>query len=327
MKDVFKTIVMLCLGLLAFSSCGDDDEPEKDDTSLSLSVTELNFEEKASEKQVSITTNESWEAVDYPYDWITVTPQSGTGSQTIKVYVENNTTAKSREASIKIKSESDAKVIKVTQKAATTQEDKDPGKDDSENNDNPSETEDDGVYKWKGEQSVDLGLSVKWATVNVGAISPEGLGSYYAWGETATKSVYDTIYFDENYVKYNDQNTVLEKEDDVAYQTLGGNWRMPSKEEWDELIEKCTWTWMMYNGVKGYKVKASNGNSIFIPVAGFRMFSELNYSTTQAWYWSNTLKENFGNKNAWYLDFSSYYIDMSSAARECGLTVRPVLAE
>ena len=100
-------------------------------------------------------------------------------------------------------------------------------------------------------QAVDLGLSVKWANINVGAESPEDYGNYYAWGETSTKETYNwSTYFDTNdggntFTKYNNEGgkTVLDPEDDAAHVNWGGSWRMPTQAEWWELINCCTWTW------------------------------------------------------------------------------------
>lgn len=96
---------------------------------------------------------------------------------------------------------------------------------------------------------IDLGLSVKWATCNVGASSSEEYGSYFAWGETIPKN----IYLKETYLPDKNFNKVF---------------RLPTKEEFKELLNKCTWTWTLQNGVKGYKVTGPNGKSIFLPAAG-----------------------------------------------------------
>ena len=133
--------------------------------------------------------------------------------------------------------------------------------------------------------AVDLGLSVYWAECNLGVSKPEEYGDYYAWGETEPKESYSwsTYKFGTSppgpFSKYNtisifgsiDNKTVLEPEDDVAHVKLGGKWRMPTDAEWAELMEKCTWTWVTnYNGsgINGRLVKATNGNSIFLPAAG-----------------------------------------------------------
>ncbi|MCQ2959934.1 MAG: hypothetical protein MJ198_07085 [Bacteroidales bacterium] len=190
-----------------------------------------------------------------------------------------------------------------------------------------------------GIEYVDLGLSVKWATCNIGASKPEEFGDYYAWGETSTKSTYDwstykycngssvtqTKYCTISYFGKVDNKTTLEKSDDVAYTTLGGSWRMPTDAEWTELRNQCEWTWKSKNGVNGYEVKASNGNSIFLPAAG-RIESNLNYAGSDGFYWSSSLRED-GSDGAWYMYFYSGNVRVSLYDRYDGLSVRPVLAE
>ncbi len=135
-----------------------------------------------------------------------------------------------------------------------------------------------------GHDYVDLGLSVKWATCNVGATKPEEYGDYFAWGETTSKTTYNwstykwcngsyntmTKYCDTWAYGYVDYKTVLDSEDDAASVNMGGSWRMPTKKELEELIDECTWTWTTLNGVNGYHVEGPNGNSIFLPAAGYR---------------------------------------------------------
>ena len=140
--------------------------------------------------------------------------------------------------------------------------------------------------------AVDLGLSVYWGTTNIGASKPEDYGDYYAWGETEPKESYSWSTYKYGtsssgpFFKYNtissygsvDDKTELEPEDDVASVKLGGEWRMPTDAEWTELRTKCTWTWTTnYNGtgVKGQIVTATNGNSIFLPAAGYRRDTKL----------------------------------------------------
>lgn len=132
---------------------------------------------------------------------------------------------------------------------------------------------------------VDLGLSVKWATCNLGAESPEQYGDYYAWGEIETKSKYDwTTYKWSNgtfktltkYCFHNsrhfgvvDNKVELDLEDDVAYIKRGERWRMPTKKEFDELVYNCSREVSMINGINGFKFTSKiNGNSIFLPAAG-----------------------------------------------------------
>ena len=139
---------------------------------------------------------------------------------------------------------------------------------------------------------VDLGLSVKWASCNVGAKNPEEFGGFYAWGETEAKGAFSwsnykwakvttkqmlTKYCSNgNYGLngYSDTKTALDTEDDAARANLGEGWRMPTDQEIKELEEKCTWDWIKLNGVRGFKVTSpKNGNSIFLPAAGCRVNS------------------------------------------------------
>lgn len=187
---------------------------------------------------------------------------------------------------------------------------------------------------------VDLGLSVYWATCNVGAAKPEDYGDYYAWGETEPKENYSwsTYKFGTSssgpFSKYNtfssygsiDYKTVLEPEDDVAHVKFGGKWRMPTDAEWDELMTKCTWTWTTnYNGtgVMGRIVTATNGNSIFLPVAGYRGGTDLNDAGSYGCYWSSSL---YADRpvGAWSVNFYSNKVIRCLGTRYYGLPVRPV---
>ena len=206
-------------------------------------------------------------------------------------------------------------------------------------NSNPNEPE--GGGSANGHKYVDLGLSVKWATMNVGATTPEGYGNYYAWGETSTKETYNwTPYFDTNdgyntFTKYNNEGgkTVLDPEDDAAHVNWGGSWRMPTLAEWQELIDNCTWTLTTQNGINGSKVTSNKegytDRFIFLPAAGNRYDSGLYDVGSNGKYWSSSLYE-YGSDDAWYLsfgpdgrfldDYRYYYSD-----RFLGLSVRPVL--
>ena len=165
--------------------------------------------------------------------------------------------------------------------------------------------------------AVDLGLSVYWATTNIGASNPEDYGDYYAWGETdpyyssqspltwknGKSAGYDRASYKwcngslSTLTKYNtqssygtvDNKTVLDQEDDVASVKLGGKWRMPTDAEWTELLTKCTWTWTTQNGVNGRKVTGPNGKSIFLPAAGYRGETYLSDAGSFGVYWSSSL--------------------------------------
>ncbi|MCD8303544.1 MAG: hypothetical protein LUC86_01770, partial [Prevotellaceae bacterium] len=124
-----------------------------------------------------------------------------------------------------------------------------------------------------GHEYVDLGLSVKWATCNVGGSYPSVYGDYYAWGETSTKSSYD----EDNCKTYNvSMGSIAGNSSyDAARANWGGTWRLPTADEIDELIDKCDWEWTTRGGHAGYKVTGPNGNSIFLPAAGWRYGTSL----------------------------------------------------
>ncbi len=180
---------------------------------------------------------------------------------------------------------------------------------------------------------VDLGLpsGLKWAVCNVGANKPEAYGNYYAWGETATKSDYSwEKYFDTSdkgvtFTKYTTETkTVLDPEDDAAHVNWGGTWRMPTDEEWQELIDNCTWRWTIYNGKFGYRVTSkTNGYSIFLIATGTYLNTVLVGNDVYGAYWTSSLNTNkSSNSNAVAFDTSNY--NLFTAERRCGGAVRGV---
>lgn len=191
------------------------------------------------------------------------------------------------------------------------------------------------IDPYNGHEYVDLGLpsGLKWATMNIGATTPEEYGDCFAWGETEPKSTYywDT-YFDSvygsnnNFKKYSNgggKKTTLDPEDDAAYVNWGGNWRMPTHAEQDELRNNCTWTWATQNGVTGYKVTSkSNGNSIFLPAASYRYGDNLQPSSIGR-YWSSSLYTTYSG-NAYYLRFYPSSVDRYYDDRYLGQSVRAV---
>ena len=186
-------------------------------------------------------------------------------------------------------------------------------------------------------RAVDLGLSVKWASCNVGATQPWEYGGYYAWGETEEKSDYSlstykycngtstsmTKYCTNSYYGTVDNKTTLEPTDDVATVKWGGAWRMPTKAEKDELRNNCTWTWTTLNGVNGYRVTGPNGNSIFLPAAGYRYGTLVLNQGSLGYYWSSLLWSSYSD-SAYCLGFNISYYDWGSSGRYFGRTVRPV---
>ena len=202
------------------------------------------------------------------------------------------------------------------------------------------------------EEYVDLGLSVKWAKCNLGASKPSDYGSYYAWGETEPKAEYtwatykwmqagqsdwkhitkytiadgqtEGIWYDAGGTFIGDSKTTLEAADDAATAKLGSPWRMPSFYEIQELIDYCTWTWTMQDGKNGYEVKGKNGNSIFLPAAGYRKGSVLNNAGSWGYFRSSSLYIGY-NDYASNLNFDSDRHDKYNYSRRyLGFSVRPV---
>lgn len=189
---------------------------------------------------------------------------------------------------------------------------------------------------------VDLGLpsGLKWATCNVGASQPEEYGDYFAWGEVEPKDYYDwstykwcngtentqTKYCNDSYYGYNgftDYKTTLDLSDDAANYNWGGGWRMPTEEEQDELRNNCSWEWTSKNGVYGRKVTGPNGNSIFLPAAGFCYDSSLSYAGSLGYYRSSSLGT-YDPSYASELCFSYHNVGWDGSDRYYGFSVRPV---
>lgn len=195
----------------------------------------------------------------------------------------------------------------------------------------------DGSGQNNGHAYVDLGLSVKWATMNIGASAPEDFGSYYAWGEIAAKEEYNWTtykYSDaagQTFTRYCvdaaygrvDGKAILDLADDVASLTWGNRWRMPTADEMAELREKCTWAWTTLNGVSGYRVTGTNGNFIFLPPAGSVQDKTSMYVGTYGYYWSCSLDEAESDR-AYGLYFDPRGVAENAGTRNSGQCVRPV---
>ena len=189
-----------------------------------------------------------------------------------------------------------------------------------------------------GVEAVDLGLSVKWANMNVGADKDSGFGSYFAWGEIKPKKYYSWntyVWSKENtqfLVKYSvtDRKTQLDPSDDAAHATWGGDWRMPTVDECEELVDpdKCAWEWMTKDGVNGYKVTGKKtGNSIFLPITGFRFYDSVQFRAINGVYWTSTLYTANPSK-AWCIEFNftdvNVHYDNLSSNRFSGRCIRAV---
>ena len=188
--------------------------------------------------------------------------------------------------------------------------------------------------------AVDLGLpsGTLWADRNVGADAPEAYGDYFAWGETTPKSFYYwdsykwcngpettmTKYCTDSHYGTVDGKNVLDLEDDAAYVNMGSDWRMPTYAEMQELMNNCTTTWTTQNGVYGRKVTGKNGNSIFLPAAGYRGSSSLYRAGSYGYYWSSLLSEIFPY-GAYGLYFYSDNYNWYDNYRYYGRSVRAVV--
>ena len=146
------------------------------------------------------------------------------------------------------------------------------------------------IYTYDDHEYIDLGLSVNWATCNIGTTKyyPGSYGDFFAWGETEGRSKF----INNNYLEpkqkhyYDGKLSVLEPIDDAATKLWGKDWRLPTKEEFQELVDKCKWEWKEQNGHWGYGVTGPNGNMIFLPVGGMKMETRwLNYDEG-LYYWT-----------------------------------------
>lgn len=177
---------------------------------------------------------------------------------------------------------------------------------------------------------IDLGLpsGTKWACCNVGASSPEEYGGYYAWGETEEKDVYDWntyTYCDGSESTCHDLgNDIAGTQYDVAYVKWGGSWVMPSKEQQDELLNNCTYTWTTKNGINGGEFTGPNGGTIFLPAAGNRWKENLGLADGLGTYWSSTQYPSYSS-TAYNLYFGSPSVSLDNPGRVYGFTVRPVV--
>lgn len=169
-----------------------------------------------------------------------------------------------------------------------------------------------------GHDYVDLGLpsGTKWATCNVGANRPENYGDYFSWGETKTKSIYSKSTY-----LYYEAPITLSNDNDVAHIKWGGTWRIPTKDDFDELKNNCNWEWTIQNGQNGYKATGPNGKSIFFPAAGNHMNDVSYYKDTYCLYWLST---SASEERAWYCELCPDHRVTYKGDRYLGLTIRPV---
>lgn len=178
---------------------------------------------------------------------------------------------------------------------------------------------------------IDLGLpsGTKWACCNVGASKPEDYGGYYAWGETKTKSDYTYETYDfftswNDYPWYTNIGREIKGTDyDVAYKEWGNQWQMPTKKQFEELIDNCTVTWATQNGINGCLFEANNGNAVFLPATGSQWSTSADEVGSFGRYWSDEL-QNTDETTPWFLETSADGAKLSQGRDRClGLAVRP----
>ena len=186
-------------------------------------------------------------------------------------------------------------------------------------------------------EAVDLGLSVKWSTMNLGATTPEDDGWYIAWGETEPKENYSWSTYklcngnSASITKYSemDNKTILDNCDDAAHTNCGGTWRIPTYEELDELYSLCNWTYTTMNGKNGFMVTGPNSNSIFVPECGHREGNVILKGDGHGYYWSSTLSsvssEQARNISLWTRHSS--WASNNDNYRYRGQSIRPVMSD
>ena len=166
------------------------------------------------------------------------------------------------------------------------------------------------VYSsYAGHESVDLGLSVRWATCNVGAYSPSHKGYRFEWGDTEVETLKTKVTYGKNIGSELSGNASY----DAARVHWGGAWRLPTESEQRELVDKCTWTWTKLNGVSGYRVTGPNGNSIFLPYCG----------VIDTYYWSGSTDDN-SIYSGYSITFDENEIYITFLNRDAGGRIRPV---
>ena len=184
-----------------------------------------------------------------------------------------------------------------------------------------------------GQARVDLGLpsGTLWAEMNVGSTTPSDPGSYFAWGETTTKSSYTwaSLKYCNNgssssFSKYTTAGAELSTSDDAAYSVMGSSWKTPSSSELQELIDLCTIESTTIDGQAGYLMTGPNGNTIFLPKNGYKYASSINDGGNCAEYWSRTLSDDIGWANELHIGTTGSNI--TGFSRQYGVGVRPVAA-
>ena len=181
--------------------------------------------------------------------------------------------------------------------------------------------------KYVAGNAIDLGLSVLWSDINLGATTPEGFGEYFAWGETKPKEQYSK----DNYMHYDhSMNQYLDIGEDIsgtkydaAHVNLGNGWRMPTRTELQELIKNCEWEWVKSGNTLGYKITGKNGNYIFMPAGGCIFYSTVSSQNEWTEYWSSSDHQKYRGE-AYLLVENGYNPTVISSDKIYGVPIRPV---
>lgn len=319
MKRIDILSILLAAFMLSVCSCDDD---HIDDMFRSTSeyrsmylgdlAVQTSAEATTETALLWATENVSWVVENIP-SWVDVSPKKGKGDARLKLSFHANFN-NARTASITIRCTDPDWPAKVQLRVS---QDK---------------------YVPIVHEYVDMGLSVKWATTNIGASSPEQYGSYFKWGETEPRTQYDwknykwangtttsiTKYNTKSEYGYVDDWNFLDSNDDAAYVLWGEEWRMPTQYDFYELRHNCTWEWRMQNSVYGYKVTANNGNSIFLPAAGSYGANYMGEIHFAGYYWMKVLYTEQPDC-AWSLGFNSSEADpFCVTGRAVCASIRPV---
>ena len=287
---------------------------------LSVSPQSKTFSAAGGSFTMTVSSTTSW-LLTSNRDWCVAAQSSGVGNAMFLVAVAANESNTADNATITVSTASGS----VTQIVAVSRE---------------GNTPSGGTVS--GHDYVDLGLpsGTLWATCNVGVDSPEEYGDYFAWGETQPKSNYSwsTYKYGTSYTTltkycsnssyglngFTDTKTVLDPEDDAATANWGNNWRMPTFDEIDELYNNCTSVWTTQGGKNGRLFTGPNGNTLFLPAAGYYYGSGLFGAASGGLYWSSSLYTGTPS-DACYLFFGSDYVGWDGIGRYYGRSVRPVV--
>lgn len=272
---------------------------EKNAPGIKCEPEELTFSLLGGKNTINLIANDSW-TVTTNKKWVTISPMSGQGDAFVEIVCQSG-------------EQDEAQILFSTNKGSATL-----------------------IVKRNDHEYVDLGLSVKWATMNVGANTPEEYGNYYAWGETSPKNEYtretyklsnfweNGLYCGWEYTRYTTDYAHLSLGDDAAYINWGGKWRIPTYEEWSELFNQCTFNPSTQNSIKGITVRGKNGNTIFLPIAGY--YSYDGYHSDRGKYWSSNLAGGRAIRQAEYAFFipDSKEKGIVFNIREDGFSIRAV---